>query len=189
MTGPMVHLGGVHLPIALSVITLVLFVFAIATKSPGRLKFAVEMMVIGAALSWPAFLSGEKAEHFVEDFVGLDGVELEDSDPGFEDAVHEHEEFAEKAHYGYQALGVIGIIGWFFVRKGEKFRMPFCIVGLVLTLALAGAMGYTGYLGGHVRHLEVRKAAEASSGRAGTSGGEHEAREIEDEHEDEDDDH
>jgi hypothetical protein len=163
MSGTLVHLGSAHLPIALAVITVFLFGFALVTKSPGRLKFAVEMLIIGAALSWPAFLSGEKAEHFVEDFVQADGVALEDADPSLHKVIHEHEEIAEKAHYGYQALGVVGILSWFFVRKGEKFRMPVCVAGLVMSFALAGAMGYTGFLGGHIRHIEVRSAAVGSN--------------------------
>lgn len=164
MNGAWVHLGSVHLPIALAVISVLLVLFALVTKSPARLKFALEMIVIGAVLSWPAFLSGEKAEHVVEDFRGNVRERLILEDVDLKAVIHEHEEWAEKAHYCFQAAGVVALLGWLFCRNAEKFRLPLAIVALLFTGGTAGLMGWTGHLGGQIRHLEVRAAAAAPTG-------------------------
>lgn len=162
MNGAWVHLGSVHLPIALAVISVLLVLFALVTKSPARLKFALEMIVIGAALSWPAFLSGEKAEHVVEDFRGNVSERLSQEDVDLKHFIHEHEEWAEKAHYCFQAAGVLALLGWIFCRSADKFRMPLAIVALLFAGGTAGLMGWTGHMGGQIRHLEVREAAASN---------------------------
>lgn len=163
MNGAWVHLGSVHLPIALAVISVLLVLFALVTKSPARLKFALEIIVIGAALSWAAFLSGEKAEHVVEDFRGNVSERLSQEDADLKFFIHEHEEWAEKAHYCFQAAGVLALLGWVFCRSADKFRMPLAIVALLFAGGTTGLMAYTGHLGGQIRHLEVRPAADANS--------------------------
>lgn len=163
MNGAWVHLGSVHLPIALAVISVLLVLFALVTKSPARLKFALEMIVIGAVLSWPAFLSGEKAEHVVEDFRGNVRERLILEDVDLRAVIRDHEQWAEKAHYCFQAAGVVALLGWLFCRNAEKFRLPLAIVALLFTGGTAGLMGWTGHLGGQIRHLEIREAAAGAS--------------------------
>lgn len=161
MNGAWLHLGGVHLPIALAVVAVLLVLLALVTKSAPRLKFALEMTVLGAALSWGALLTGEEAEEIVEKQPGI-------SDPDLHYYIHEHEDWAERAHYTFQAAGAIALIGWFFCRKAEKFRMPLAVVALVATGATAGLMGYTGHMGGQIRHIEVRDAPSAIDGTSPT---------------------
>jgi len=163
MNGAWLHLGSVHLPIALAVISVLLVLFALVTRSPARLKFALEITVIGAVLSWAAFLTGEKAEHVVEDFRGNVSERLSQEDADLKHFIHKHEEWAEKAHYAFQAAGAFALLGWIFCRSADKFRMPLAIVALLLTGGTAGLMAWTGHMGGQIRHLEVRAAADSNA--------------------------
>lgn len=154
-----IHLGSVHLPIALAIISTLLVIFALITKSPARLKFAVELIVIGALLSWAPYLTGEGAEEKVEDQPGINDVDLTYY-------IHEHEDWAEKAHIAFQVAGGIALIGWFFCRKAEKFNMPVGVLALLAAGTTSGLMGWTGHEGGKIRHTEVRSVGETQQGGA-----------------------
>lgn len=159
MNDAWLHLGSVHLPIALAVLSTLLVLFAMITKSPARLKFALEMSVLGAVFTWAPYLTGEGAEDVVKG-QGINDVDLMSY-------IHEHEEMAEKANIAFQVAGAIALIGWFFCRKAEKFNMPLAIVALLAIGATAGLMGWTGHLGGKIRHTEVRAVGESQP--AGTA--------------------
>lgn len=146
-----------HYPIVLTVLSALLLVLALATKSGARLKFALEIMVVAAFLSWPAFLSGEEAEEFLEH----DRPDL--LDPAAGHAIHEHEEWGERAHYATQAFGALALLAWPFCRKAEKFRPVLATLGLALVAGAGGLMLYAGKLGGEVRRPELRDVAAPPS--------------------------
>ncbi len=155
------HLGSVHFPIALAVVSALLALFALVTKSPARLKFVLELIIIGAVLTWAPYLTGEGAEDVV-DKQGINDVDLTSY-------VHDHEEMAEKANIAFQIAGAIALIGWFVCRKADKFNMPLAIVALLAVAVTAGLMGWTGHLGGKIRHTEVRAVGESQPAGTGTT--------------------
>lgn len=150
----LIHIATVHFPIALAIISTVLVIFALITKSPVRLKFALEIIVIGALLSWAPRLTGEDAEDVVEHQSGINDIDLKYY-------IHEHEEMAERAHIAFQIAGALALVGWFFCCKADKFNMPVAVLALLAAGTTAGLMGWTGHLGGQIRHTEVREAATA----------------------------
>jgi len=152
-----IHLGSVHFPIALAVISMLLVIFALITRSPARLKFALELVVIGALFSWVPYRTGEDAEDVVKQTAVAD-VDLKHF-------IHEHEEWAERAHIAFQVSGGLALLGWFFCRKTEKFNMPLAVLALLAIGTTAGLMGWTGHLGGKVRHTEVRSVGVTQSDR------------------------
>lgn len=160
MNDALIHLGTVHFPIALAIIATLLVIFALVTKSPARLKFALEIIVIGAVLSWVPKLTGDGAEDIVDHQPGINDVDLSYY-------IHHHEEMADKAHFAFQVAGVLALAGWFFVgRKAEKFSMPLAIVMLIAIGATAGLMGVTGHRGGMIRHTELRDGSKTTEGGA-----------------------
>ncbi len=73
-------------------------------------------------------------------------------------AHHEHEEIGELSFYAASALGIVALAALVRWRR-EPLPNPAWLGVLVGTLAVSGMMGYTGLLGGQVRHTEVRAGA------------------------------
>lgn len=72
-----------------------------------------------------------------------------------------------------EALGLLSlvtlVVGW----NKERLSKPMVLVATVLSLITFGAMARTGYLGGQIRHSEIRSgvAAASSDGANGTEAG------------------
>jgi hypothetical protein len=73
------------------------------------------------------------------------------------DFIEEHEDAALYALILIEALGLLSLIAWF--SGSEKL----ILVCLLLSLATLGTMARTAYLGGQVRHSEIRSGDAASS--------------------------
>ena len=91
--------------------------------------------------------------------------------PGINDVdltyyIHEHEDWAERAHIAFQVTGGIALLAWLFCCKADKFNMPAGVLILLAAGTTAGLMGWTGHLGGQVRHTELRAADAAPKGGA-----------------------
>lgn len=146
-SGAHLHLLVNHVPVLGALFALALFV-ASFIWAPDVLRRAALVVLIATAIgSVVADLSGEPAEDAVR---GLPGV--------LRDVIHEHEEFAEKSYLAAIALGVLAVGALLRWRRTPVPRSA-TLVALVATAALAGAMAYTGLLGGRIRHTEVRPGA------------------------------
>ena len=149
-SGAHIHLLVNHVPILGALFALALLA-ASFVWAPDVLRRTAFVVLIGTGLaSAVADLTGEPAEDAVR---GLPGV--------LRDAIHAHEEFAEAAYIGAIVLAVLALIG---VVRWRRTPVPrgAAVVVLVGTVALAGAMGYTGLLGGRIRHTEVRPGATSA---------------------------
>ena len=115
------------------------------------------MWVLMALLAIPVFLTGEPAEESVE---GLAGVS--------EALIEQHEEAAERAIWLMEALGVLALaalaLGW---RK-STLTNTLILLSFILSLATFGAMASAGYLGGQIRHTEIRSGATAAGNEQAT---------------------
>jgi hypothetical protein len=161
-SGAHIHLLVNHVPILGALFALALLA-ASFIWAPDVLRRTALVVLIGTGVaSAVADLTGEPAEDAVR---GLPGV--------LREAIHAHEEFAEAAYIGAIALGVLALIAVVRWRRSSVPRSA-TLVALVGSVALAGAMAYTGLLGGRIRHTEVRPGAtptaaalvEPSRGRA-----------------------
>jgi len=157
-----IHLGSVHFPVALGIISMLLVIFALITKNSARLKFACKVIVIGALLSWAPYQTGEGAEDKVEAQPGINDVYLKYY-------IREHEHMAERAHIAFQVTGGIALLGWLFCCKAGKFNMPAGVLFLLATGTTAGLMGGTGHLGGQARHTERRPVDAPQPDGAGST--------------------
>ena len=146
-SGAHIHLLVNHVPILGALFALALLA-ASFVWAPDVLRRTAFVVLIGTGVaSAIADLTGEPAEDAVR---GLPGV--------LRDAIHAHEEFAEAAYIGAIVLGVLALIGLVWWRRSSVPRGA-TLVALIGSTALAGAMAYTGLLGGRIRHTEVRPGA------------------------------
>lgn len=147
-----IHLLTNHFPIigTLIAIGIVLYAFFANQKNIANTGFVVAIVM--ALLTIPTYLSGEGAEHAVEDLPGTSEYFLE-----------EHEELGESAFWLMLATGLLTVIA--LVVNSMRPVMSKLWTGLVLFALIAtfALMAYVGYLGGKIRHPEIRSAAPTVS--------------------------
>jgi uncharacterized membrane protein len=140
-----IHLLLNHFPILGTLIASGILLWGIYQKNHAIKMLATALLVVMAVIAIPVYLTGEPAEEKIEhlsDFV--------------ESTVELHEDAALVALIimeltGAVALGVF-IIG---IRRGVGSNTGFLLV-LGLSLVTSIAMARVGYLGGPIRHTELR---------------------------------
>lgn len=142
------HLILNHFPIIGTLIATGIMAYGYFTRSAETKKAALITWVAMALLAIPVFLTGEPAEESVE---GLAGVS--------EALIEQHEEAAEIAIWVMEALGLLSLVIVFTGFKSEQIKKSLVGASFVLGLATFGLMAYTGYLGGQIRHSEIRGTA------------------------------
>lgn len=145
------HVPIIGIPFALAILLLGIWRKSDELKAVALLAFAV----LGLA-TFGVFLLGQGGEDFVEDLAGIS-----------HDAIEDHEKMglisliAVGITAVFSAFGLIFYKGFsIFKRRGadenSKLFFPNWLTFLVLFLAVssAGILGYTGKLGGKIRHTE-----------------------------------
>lgn len=148
-----VHLLLNHFPIIGSLLGVGVMAYGYFTSSEQVKKVALWLWAAMAVVAIPVFLTGEPAEESVE---GIASVS--------ESLIEAHEEAAEFAIWLMEALGLLSlatlVMGW----GKDNLSRPMVLVATVLSLATFGAMARTGYLGGQIRHSEIRSGVAAAGG-------------------------
>jgi hypothetical protein len=155
MNAAHLHLILNHIPVLGSAFGLGLLLFAFWRKSEELKKAALVVFVIIAALSIPAYLTGEPAEGGVK---GLPGV----SAP----IIEKHEDAAGVALTGTLILGVGALVSLLWFRAGKIIPAWLSVSFLAISLVVSGVAAWTANLGGQVRHTEIRSGASPSSASA-----------------------
>lgn len=138
------HLLLNHFPVIGAIIAIGLLAFAFARKNTAIAKASLGLFAILGAMSVLVFLTGEPAEEAIEKL------------PGFSEAITEkHEEAALVATIALATLGAfsLGVLAWFRRREVPRWLT---LGTLMLSLVSGTLMSYTAYLGGQVRHTELR---------------------------------
>lgn len=143
------HLILNHLPVIGTPFTLALLLVALLRNSGELKRVNLGFVVLITLLTIPVYLSGERAEEPVMD--------LPEVETAF---IDHHEDAASWAFGGQIALGLAALGGLVLTRKGAV--LPKWCVGavLVLNLAVCGMMIRTAYLGGQIRHSEIRPTTQ-----------------------------
>lgn len=146
-----------HLHLILNHFPLVLLLAAVPILVVGYLRkhLALEgtahlLLVAAALFALGAYLTGEGAEHVVEDQV-----------PGAGRWVHTHEEAAVYALAWSLVAGVLAGLRW-VLRRSRLSRTWVWYLLLVVLAFNATSLAVTGYLGGQIRHTELRDGAQTS---------------------------
>lgn len=147
MTGAHLHLLVNHMPILGSVFALLLLLASLVWAPDALRRTAFVVLIVTGMAAFVANQSGEPAEDAIRGYPGV-----------LRDAIHEHEEMGEKA---FIAAGILGVLALGAVVRWRRTSVPRgATYGMLLgTAIVAGLMGYTGLLGGRIRHTEVRPGA------------------------------
>jgi hypothetical protein len=139
------HLLLTHIPILGTLFGTLLFAVGFFIHSKEIHKAGLATLVIVSLLSIPTKLTGEEAEHKVEEYPGVSEHFLE-----------EHEELAEKAVPLVLIMGAVSLFALYGLHTG-KFTARW-ISGVVLVLALASfaMLALVGGHGGKIMHEEIR---------------------------------
>ncbi len=154
------HLLLNHFPIIGTVLGAGVMAYGYLTSSDQVKKSALWTWFLMALVAIPVFLTGEPAEESIE---GIAGVS--------EGLIEEHEEAATVAIWLMEALGLLSLVTLVLGKTKESLSKPLVLVSTLLGLVVFGAMARTGYLGGQIRHSEIRSGA-AAAGAGGEHGGE-----------------
>lgn len=111
-----------------------------------------------ALIAIPVFLTGEPAEDKIENLPGV-----------VESIIEQHEEMAEIAFWTMLAAGLIAGITIALQLLQNKMAKSFVMISVLISLVSFGLMARTGYLGGQIRHTEIR--GNASTNAVNQTGG------------------
>ena len=144
-----VHLLLNHIP-SLGVIFGLLWLGIAMLRRNEEWKRAALWTFVGAALlTIPTYLTGEPAEHFLENLPGVDFSQIEEH-------IEEHEETALFSLIAVEVLGLVSLVGLFLSRGSSRLPTRWVAACLVLAIVTTGLLTYTSHLGGHTRHPETQ---------------------------------
>lgn len=138
------HLLITHLPIFGSILGGLVLAYGLYSKSNHTKIASYGLFIISALGGGVSYLTGEAAEHTVEDIQGISDTMIE-----------QHEDFALYALVSLIILGVISIIGIYLTIKRSTFSRSIAVVIFFIALISYGLVARTGYLGGQIRHTEI----------------------------------
>ena len=146
------HIILVHIPILFVPLGILFYLIALALKDSSIRYAALGIFVLSAVVAFVANQLGEGAEDAVEDLVGV-----------IKSNIHEHEEMGDKAFWLTLVLGLVSIFNWWGLQT--KRRLSGLTAKFVLFIAVlsAGALTYTAYLGGKIRHPEAYEQSTKQS--------------------------
>jgi uncharacterized membrane protein len=145
MNAAHLHLILNHVPVLGTAFGLTLLAWALMRRSEELEKVSFGVLVIVALLAIPAYLTGEPAEEMVEHLPEVN-----------HDAIEEHEDAATFAFAGVLVLGSVTFGGLIFFRRRKPIPEWLAILVLVLSVLVFAMMVRTAYLGGFIRHPELR---------------------------------
>lgn len=144
MNSTHIHLLLNHVSIMAAIFSVLVFAYGFLRKLPSVINVGLAGFVVAALTAIPVFLTGEPAEESVENIPGI-----------LEAVIEQHEEAAELALWIIQIAGVFAFSG-LVMRANTFFKSPtFYGLMLVISIASASTIAYTGYLGGQIRHTEL----------------------------------
>lgn len=149
------HLALNHFPLFGIVIIALRLVIARYRRSSELGKVSLALAVLVGAVSVAVYFTGEPAEALIEKL------------PGFSEAITErHEDAALVATIIVAGLGALALGTLTWHRGGRALSRRVNAAALMLAVGAGSLMGYTAYLGGQVRHTEVRPAGASAAGAA-----------------------
>ena len=151
------HLLLNHFPVIGAIIGALLLAVALLRRSSELAKISLAFLAFVGAASVLVFLTGEPAQEALEKL------------PGFsERLVDEHEDVALFATIVTGTIGALALAAMILYRRRAVPRWLSLLV-FVCAVGSSAAMGYTAYLGGQIRHTELRaSSASLGEGEGGT---------------------
>lgn len=141
------HLVITHLPIFGTAIGGLILLYSMYAKSYHTKMAGYGVLLLAAVGGILAFSTGEAAEETVENIQGV-----------AQNIIEKHEEFAKITLIAIIMLGVASFVATYLTWKKSKFTKAISVIVLLLSITCFGMASWTGYLGGQIRHTEIRDA-------------------------------
>ncbi len=138
------HLLWNHAPLFSLAFGFVFVAISLLKANPVLKKTGLVLLVLGGLFSVPAYLSGEDAEHFVEEIPGISEHYLE-----------EHEELGETAYYVNLLVGMLALAALTLGGMLEKYRKLLDIAVVVSGFIGIAITGIAAKHGGQIRRPEL----------------------------------
>lgn len=145
MNWPHVHLILNHFPIEGSIVVLLVLLHGIARKNREVIRLGLLLSVFIALMTIAVFLTGDPAAHLLR--------HLPDVQKKF---IGRHDHFASDSFSVMEVFGAICLGGLWLFRNDDVYPGWFVDAVVVLSLVVIGMMSWTAYLGGQIRHTEIR---------------------------------
>lgn len=146
MTQSHIHLLTNHLPIIGSLLGIIVLIYGIAIKSVHTRNASFLIFIISSIGAVITYLTGEGAEEKVE---GIADVSKK--------MIHQHEDFALFALISLIVLGLSAMVAWIISKKNPVVGNKFALLTLFIGIISFALIARTGYLGGLIRHSELRQ--------------------------------
>jgi len=140
-----IHLLLNHLPIIGTLVGLLLLAAALLRKSDELNRVSFAAFIVTALITIPVYLTGEPTANIVEKLPDVTEV-----------MVDAHQESALISFIAVGILGIIAVWGLWRYRMADIIPQRFAVILLAVSVVVNGLMTWTGFLGGQIRHTEVR---------------------------------
>lgn len=147
-----IHLLLNHFPIIGTFIGTLVLAWAVVRKSNDLRSAGCTIIILMALVAIPVYLTGEPAEESVEHLPGVS-----------ESMIESHEDAALQALIALEVAGVLALAGFFAHRTGHQRAHTLTLGALTVAIVSCALMSYTGFLGGQIRHSELRGAGQTES--------------------------
>ncbi|RXR19002.1 hypothetical protein EQG63_06040 [Flavobacterium amnicola] len=135
-----------HFPIIGLFFGIAILVFGILKRNALLINTAYIIFIFCMIMGKITMMTGDKAEHFVENINGFS-----------HDLIEEHEETAEGFMKIMYALGCASALGLYVDYKKHKKALLFSFLVLIIAVVAIILSGPVGTSGGEIRHTEIRK--------------------------------
>jgi uncharacterized membrane protein len=152
MNAAYLHITLVHIPIVLMPTAAIFLALGLWRKNPSLTSSALWLSVVATLFTLPAFLLGEGAEEVVEHLPEIS-----------EHLIEAHEEVADTAFALCVAAGILSLVSIGLRLAGSRLYQTSSKVAFPLLVAASGALTYTAYEGGKIRHSEAHSSPTISS--------------------------
>jgi len=139
------HLLITHLPIFGAFLGAIVLAYGLLNNSQDTKRAAYLVLIVASIGGGIAYLTGEPAEETMKPIKGISKTMIE-----------AHEESAELAIITLAILGICSLVAFVFHGKFVSYRKTIAVFILVVSLICFGFVARTCYLGGQIRHTELK---------------------------------
>ena len=150
MSIPHVHIMLNHIPVIGVLFCSLLFIISVILKNIQFQRISMVLLLLVALSAIPVFITGEPTEHVIENIPTV-----------AEQYIEELEESALVSLIVMEILGGLALLGLIFSRKQNSLNGFVKNGVIIVSLAASLLFAYTAYLGGHIRHTEIRPDFQA----------------------------
>ncbi len=146
------HLLLNHIPVLGVWFALAAMLIGLVFRNVVMMRSSWVLLVVCALMTIPVYLTGDPAEEMVERLPGVS-----------EQILDQHEDLGKPALISMLILGALALGSLAISWRNEKWVRPLAIPTIALTLLCGGLIVYTAYLGGQVRHSEIRSGTSINA--------------------------